>query len=43
MRDRIRVACLEDPEANLIELQEWLALREQTGSAPAAGEGQASA
>ncbi|WP_280726953.1 VOC family protein [Kitasatospora sp. MAA4] len=28
MGDRIRVAYLEDPEGNLIELQEWLALRE---------------
>lgn len=35
MGDRIRVAHLEDPEGNLIELQEWLALREQTGNVPA--------
>jgi predicted enzyme related to lactoylglutathione lyase len=35
MNERIRVAYLEDPEGNLIELQEWLALREQAGSAPA--------
>ncbi|MFF2195878.1 VOC family protein [Streptomyces sp. NPDC058157] len=35
MGDRIRVAYLEDPEGNLIELQEWLALREQAGDAPA--------
>ncbi|MFE2283815.1 VOC family protein [Streptomyces sp. NPDC059443] len=34
MGDRIRVAYLEDPEGNLIELQEWLALREQAGNAP---------
>ncbi|MFI0240614.1 VOC family protein [Streptomyces sp. NPDC016845] len=27
MGDRMRVAYLEDPEGNLIELQEWLALR----------------
>ncbi|MFH7594379.1 VOC family protein [Streptomyces racemochromogenes] len=32
--DRIRVAYLEDPEGNLIELQEWLALREQAANAP---------
>ncbi|KJY24984.1 VOC family protein [Streptomyces katrae] len=32
--DRIRVAYLEDPEGNLIELQEWLALREQAADAP---------
>ncbi|MEU9305701.1 VOC family protein [Streptomyces sp. NPDC048269] len=35
MGDRMRVAYLEDPEGNLIELQEWLALREQAGDAPA--------
>ena len=35
MNERIRVAYLEDPEGNLIELQEWLTLREQAGSAPA--------
>lgn len=35
MGDRIRVAYLQDPEGNLIELQEWLVLREQAGSAPA--------
>ncbi|WP_330300279.1 VOC family protein [Streptomyces sp. NBC_00503] len=35
MGDRIRVAYLEDPEGNLIELQEWLALREQADSGPA--------
>ena len=29
MGDRILSAYLEDPEGNLIELQEWLALREQ--------------
>ncbi|MEU5208863.1 VOC family protein [Streptomyces sp. NPDC020742] len=34
MGERMRVAYLEDPEANLIELQEWLVLREQAGSAP---------
>lgn len=34
MGDRLRVAYLEDPEGNLIELQEWLALREQAGNAP---------
>ncbi|WUH89445.1 VOC family protein [Streptomyces sp. NBC_00433] len=34
MGDRMRVAYLEDPEGNLIELQEWLALREDAGSAP---------
>ncbi|WP_405773822.1 VOC family protein [Streptomyces sp. NBC_00859] len=28
MGDRMRVAYLEDPERNLIELQEWLTLRE---------------
>ncbi|MET9535050.1 VOC family protein [Streptomyces sp. NPDC006649] len=33
MGDRMRVAYLEDPEKNLIELQEWLTLREQAGSA----------
>ncbi|WP_329272865.1 VOC family protein [Streptomyces sp. NBC_01451] len=33
MGDRIRVAYLQDPEGNLVELQEWLALREQTGEA----------
>ncbi|MFD5420912.1 VOC family protein [Streptomyces sp. NPDC127069] len=32
--DRIRVAYLEDPEGNLIELQEWLALHEQAADAP---------
>ena len=31
MGDRIRVAYLEDPEGNLIELQEWLALRDSNG------------
>ncbi|WP_327696965.1 VOC family protein [Streptomyces sp. NBC_00459] len=31
MGDRMRVAYLEDPEGNLIELQEWLAPREQAG------------
>jgi lactoylglutathione lyase len=31
MGDRMRVAYLEDPEGNRIELQEWLALREQAG------------
>ncbi|MFB6991584.1 VOC family protein [Streptomyces sp. NPDC056178] len=35
MGERIRVAYLEDPEGNLIELQEWLTSREQAGSAPA--------
>ncbi|MFB7552826.1 VOC family protein [Streptomyces sp. NPDC056154] len=35
MGERIRVAYLEDPEGNLIELQEWLASREQADSAPA--------
>ena len=35
MGDRMRVAYLEDPEGNLIELQEWLALREAAGSASA--------
>nr|BCD33699.1 glyoxalase [Streptomyces violaceusniger] len=34
MGDRMRVAYLEDPEKNLIELQEWLVLREQAGCAP---------
>ena len=34
MGDRMRVAYLADPEGNLIELQEWLALREQAGAAP---------
>jgi lactoylglutathione lyase len=34
MGDRMRVAHLEDPEGNLIELQEWLALRERAGNAP---------
>ncbi|MEW2085121.1 VOC family protein [Streptomyces sp. NPDC005283] len=33
--DRMRVAYLKDPEGNLIELQEWLTLREQGGSASA--------
>lgn len=33
MGDRIRVAYLQDPEGNLVELQEWLALRERTGEA----------
>ncbi|MEH0418619.1 VOC family protein [Streptomyces sp. B21-083] len=33
MGDRMRVAHLADPEGNLIELQEWLALREQVGTA----------
>ena len=28
MGDRMRVAYLEDPEGNVIELQEWLALRD---------------
>ncbi|MFE2011434.1 VOC family protein [Streptomyces sp. NPDC059491] len=32
MGDRMRVAHLEDPEGNLIELQEWGALREQAVS-----------
>ena len=31
MGDRIQVAYLEDPEGNLIELQEWLVLRESSG------------
>ncbi|MEV0281189.1 VOC family protein [Streptomyces sp. NPDC050610] len=35
MGDRIRAAYLEDPAGNLIELQEWLVLRDQAGSAPA--------
>jgi catechol 2,3-dioxygenase-like lactoylglutathione lyase family enzyme len=35
MGDRLRVAYLEDPEENLIELQEWLALRDQTGGSTA--------
>ncbi|WP_405922312.1 VOC family protein [Streptomyces sp. NBC_00122] len=35
MGERMRVAYLEDPEGNLIELQEWLTLREQAGNAPA--------
>lgn len=35
MGDRMRVAYLADPEGNLIELQEWLSLREQTGETPA--------
>ena len=35
MGERMRVAYLADPEGNLIELQEWLAPREQTSSAPA--------
>ncbi|MCD5344955.1 VOC family protein [Agromyces sp. H3Y2-19a] len=35
MGDRLRVAYLEDPEGNLIELQEWLALRDQTGGSTA--------
>jgi predicted enzyme related to lactoylglutathione lyase len=35
MGERIRVAYLEDPEGNLVELQEWLTPREQAGSAPA--------
>ncbi len=35
MGDRIRVAYLADPEGNLVELQEWLALREQAAGAPA--------
>ncbi|MFC1409303.1 VOC family protein [Streptacidiphilus sp. N1-12] len=30
MGDRMRVAYLEDPEGNVIELQEWLALRDQS-------------
>ncbi|MEV3858829.1 VOC family protein [Streptomyces sp. NPDC050095] len=30
MGERMRVAYLEDPERNLIELQEWLALREES-------------
>ncbi|MFE7114144.1 VOC family protein [Streptomyces sp. NPDC057654] len=29
MGDRMRVAYLRDPEGNLIELQEWLVLRDQ--------------
>ena len=33
MGDRIRVAYLTDPEGNLIELQEWLALRDQPSAA----------
>ncbi|WP_406138454.1 VOC family protein [Streptomyces sp. NBC_01089] len=33
MGERMRVAYLADPEGNLIELQEWLAPREQSGSA----------
>ncbi|MFE0651991.1 VOC family protein [Streptomyces sp. NPDC059534] len=32
MGDRMRVAYLEDPEGNLIELQEWVVLREQAGA-----------
>ncbi|AKL64630.1 MULTISPECIES: VOC family protein [Streptomyces] len=35
MGDRIRVAYLQDPEGNLIELQEWLVLREQADGARA--------
>ncbi|MGX1974561.1 VOC family protein [Streptomyces kronopolitis] len=38
MGERMRVAYLEDPEGNLIELQEWLAPREEekeAGGAPA--------
>lgn len=35
MGDRMRVAYLSDPEGNLIELQQWLALREQAGGAAA--------
>ncbi|MDH6576930.1 VOC family protein [Kitasatospora sp. MAP5-34] len=35
MGDRIRVAYLEDPDGNLIELQEWLALREEADGASA--------
>ncbi|NDZ80074.1 VOC family protein [Streptomyces sp. SID10853] len=35
MGERMRVAYLEDPEGNLIELQEWLAPREQAGGAAA--------
>ncbi|MER7946484.1 VOC family protein [Streptomyces sp. NPDC096079] len=35
MGDRMRVAHLEDPEGNLIELQEWTAPREQPGAGPA--------
>jgi catechol 2,3-dioxygenase-like lactoylglutathione lyase family enzyme len=31
MGDRMQVAYLEDPEGNLIELQEWLVLRESSG------------
>lgn len=29
MTDRMRVAHLKDPDGNLVELQEWLALRAQ--------------
>ncbi|MFI2077225.1 VOC family protein [Streptomyces triculaminicus] len=35
MGDRMRVAYLEDPEGNLIELQEWLVLREPAADGPA--------
>ncbi|GAA1168167.1 putative enzyme related to lactoylglutathione lyase [Kitasatospora gansuensis] len=37
MGDRLRVAHLADPEGNLIELQEWLALREQAGASRGPG------
>ncbi|MEV0263836.1 VOC family protein [Streptomyces sp. NPDC050617] len=33
MGDRMRVAYLADPEGNLIELQEWLVLRDQADNA----------
>ena len=32
MGERMRVAYLQDPEGNVVELQEWLMLREQAGS-----------
>ncbi len=35
MGDRMRVAYVEDPEGNLIELQEWLTLRAEAGGAQA--------
>lgn len=37
MGDRMRVAHPADPEGNLIELQEWLALRGQEGGTAAQG------
>lgn len=33
MGERIQVAYLADPEGNVIELQEWVVLREQAGGA----------